>query len=88
MVYHPALLATKQYQEHIHGIICTLEKTRYQKKNKKEKHAEREEARRKGKSKKEEKRRKNIATMYSGRRPSPEDKFVVSWYDQSYDMPS
>ena len=36
--------------------------------------------------KKKKKGKKNEANTRSWRRPSPEDKFVVCWYDQSYDV--
>ena len=34
------------------------------------------------------KKKKHDANMRSGRRPSPEDRVAVGWYDQSYDISS
>ena len=53
----------------IHGITCTLKKT------KREKKEERKEKKKSG---------KNEANMRSRRRSSREDKVAVCWYDQSY----
>ena len=38
--------------------------------------------------KRKKRRKKNEANMRSGRRPSPEDKITVCWYDQSNEMSS
>ena len=40
------------------------------------------------KNKAKNNRKKNEANMRSGRRPSPEDKVAVCWYDQFYDLAS
>ena len=77
----PHHLQPKNTRQHIHGIlrVCTLEKRRRKGKNT---HTQRGN-RKKRRTNWEEERSQNVR---SGRRPSPEDKVAVCWYEQSYQV--